>query len=75
MSMRKLRQWTVLAAGFALSGIFLWLALRDVDGRDMVNAFASIKLVPLLFCGAALATGIMLRAVRWRLIAGYPSAE
>lgn len=75
MSRRKWRQKTAVAAGFALSGLFLWLALRDVDGKDMADAFASIKYVPLLFCGAALSIGIMLRAVRWRVIAGYPAAD
>jgi uncharacterized protein (TIRG00374 family) len=75
MKRGKWRQKTAVAAGFALSGLFLWLALRDVDGKAMNDAFASIKFIPILLCAAALSIGIMLRAVRWRIIAGYPAAD
>lgn len=75
MNRRKWRQMTTVAAGFTLSGLFLWLALRDVVWKDIAEAFASIKYIPLLFCASALSIGITLRAVRWRVIAGYPLAD
>lgn len=69
------RQRTAIGAGFALSGFFLWLALRGVDGESMNTAFAAISYIPMLLCAAALSIGIMLRALRWRIIAGNPVTD
>lgn len=75
MSMRNWRHQVVISSGLALSALFLWLALRKVDGKSMYDAFATINYIPVLLCAGALSLGIMLRAVRWRVIAGFPATE
>ena len=65
-------KWAV-GVGFLLSALFLWLALRQVNMRDLRVAFASIHYLPLTICATSLAFGIVLRAIRWRLIAGAPA--
>lgn len=75
MSGRNWYRQAAVGAGFVLSGFFLWLALRQVDGKSLGNAFATINYIPVLVCVAALSFGIMLRAVRWRVIADSPIAE
>ncbi len=75
MSRRNWRRQAAVGAGFVLSAFFLWLALRQVDGKSLGDAFATINYITVLVCAAALSLGIMLRAVRWRVIAGFPKAE
>lgn len=65
----------VIVSGFVLSVFFLWLAFRQVDGESLRRSFTTIDLLPVLFCGGALAVGILLRSVRWRVIAGYSTQE
>lgn len=69
------RKHSAIVAGFVLSAFFLWLALREVDGVSLVKVFAAINLLPIVFCAGALSVGIMLRAIRWRVIAGFPKKE
>lgn len=75
MSGRKWRQRAVIGMAFLLSAFFLWLALRQVDAQGLKQAFFSIKFVPALLCAMALLAGIVLRAIRWRVIAGFPLVE
>ena len=75
MSRRNWRAQAAIGAGFVLSTFFLWLALRNVDGKSLGDAFTTINYIPVLVCATALSLGIMLRAVRWRVIAGFPQAE
>lgn len=75
MSKRNWRLQAAAGTGFVLSAIFLWLALRQVDGGSLGDAFSTISYIPVLLCAGALSIGIMLRAVRWRVIAGFPTAE
>jgi len=75
MSRRNWRHQAAIGAGFVLSTFFLWLALRNVDGKSLRDAFAAIRYTPVILCAGALSLGIMLRAVRWRVIAGFPKAE
>ncbi len=60
--------------GVILSGLFLWLALRQVDGDDLRSAFSSIRYDALLIFAAFQAASVSLRSVRWRMIAGQPVA-
>lgn len=58
----------LIAIGLLLSAVFLWLALRDVDGRELWSALGSAEplwLVPFLMCLAAFC---WLKAVRWALL-------
>lgn len=75
MSRRNWRHQAAIGAGFVLSTFFLWLALRNVDVESLGDAFAAIRYTPVMLCTGALSLGIMLRAVRWRVIAGFPIAE
>jgi uncharacterized membrane protein YbhN (UPF0104 family) len=75
MNWHNWRQPAAVGSGVAFSGFLLWLALRGVNGKDLTDAFSSINYIPIFLCAAALAVGTMLRAVRWRVIAGYPSED
>lgn len=75
MSRRKWKHKAAISAGFMLSAIFLWLALRQVDVVSLGKAFATINYIPVLLCAGALSLGIILRAIRWRVIAGFAKAE
>jgi uncharacterized membrane protein YbhN (UPF0104 family) len=72
---RNWRRQTVVGAGFVLSVFFLWLALRNVDGASLSEAFAAISYVPVAACAGALSLGIALRGVRWRVIADFPREQ
>ena len=75
MSKLKLRHHAALGGGFALSAFFLWLAMRQVEGQSLRDAFATIKYFPVMLCASALYLGIILRAVRWRVVAGFPATQ
>ena len=75
MTKRNWRNQTAIGAGFLLSAFFLWLALRNVDGKSLGDAFAAIRYTPVMLCAGALAVGILLRGVRWRVIAGFAKEE
>lgn len=67
---RGLKTWWALGLGLLLSGFFLWLSLRQVDANSLKLAFANIKLFPIFVSAGALVLQMLLRAVRWRVIAG-----
>ncbi len=74
----KKRMWAIrtsILAGFILSGLFLWLALRQVDLVGLARTFASVEPAPVFLSAVAVAGSIVLRAVRWRSIAGLPSSQ
>ena len=73
MRQRNQKRQVAIGVGFALSAFFLWLAFRQVDGASLVVAFTTIHFTPVLFCVVTLALGIVLRSLRWRVIAGFPS--
>lgn len=75
MSKRTWGQQIAIGGGFLLSAFFLWLALRNVNGKSLSDTFDAIKYIPVLLCAAALSLGIVLRAVRWRVIAGFPARD
>lgn len=75
MNARNWLKHASIAAGFVLSAFFLWLALRQVEGESLRKAFVTMNMWPVMFCAAALSAGILLRGVRWRVIAGFPKKE
>lgn len=75
MSKRKWRTGGIVGIGFVLSGLFLWLALRQTDFNSLSNAFATIRYVPVVVCAGVMAFGMVFRAVRWRVIAGAPATS
>lgn len=72
MNARNWRKHATIVAGFVLSAFFLWLALRQVDGESLRKAFVTMNFLPVMFSAGALSVGILLRGVRWRVIAGFP---
>lgn len=66
------RRWAAVGFGVLLSAFFLWLALRQVDATSLRSSIASIRFSAVLMCAIALALGIALRGVRWRVISGSP---
>lgn len=61
--------------GFALGAYFLWLAFDQVDANGVTDSLASINYFPILLSVIALSAGVVLRSMRWRVIAGYPVRE
>lgn len=74
----RARSWkyrTVVTAGFALSALFLWLAFRQVNADKLATAFLTVKPAYVLLCSGILSLGVLLRALRWRVIAGQARAQ
>ncbi|WP_161599860.1 lysylphosphatidylglycerol synthase transmembrane domain-containing protein [Roseibium sediminis] len=69
------KRFVALITGFLISGLLLWLALRDINLAHVWQAFASVKLPQLALCIAFVFGGILLRSIRWRLILGLPRSE
>lgn len=61
-----MRRWVILAASLIVSGVFLWLALRDVPISEVVAGIqqADFGWVVLSFLGVI--GSLAARAVRWR---------
>ncbi|MDP1722752.1 MAG: lysylphosphatidylglycerol synthase transmembrane domain-containing protein [Candidatus Gottesmanbacteria bacterium] len=61
----------VLAAfvlGLILSGVFLYFALRDVDWVQLGSTLLNVRQSSMGFCMLMIASGILLRSWRWRLV-------
>ena len=54
--------------GAAVSLLFVWLALRDVDWSAFLGAMGSAAPLPLLAAAGFAMLGVYLRAVRWRFM-------
>lgn len=65
----------LICGGLALSATFLWLALRQVDAASLGTAFSAVSVGRLPLCLTAIAVGIVLRAVRWRVLSGASPAR
>jgi uncharacterized protein (TIRG00374 family) len=61
--------------GLAFSAILLWVVLKNVDVQEIRSAFISIDYKYVVVSGVAIAVGMSLRAIRWRLIAKGPYAD
>ena len=62
----------VALGGLVLSGLFLWLAIRDTDADAVRAALREADVGLVLLASAIFMTGYLLQAVRWRRIAGTP---
>ncbi len=62
--MRRLAIW----AGVAVSGVFVWLALRDIDFGRVGTALHQASYWPLLPALAAIAVANVVRALRWQAL-------
>lgn len=56
------------AAAFAITGVFLWLALRKVEFGALREALASARLVWLIPMVVIVYIDLLVRAVRWRVL-------
>lgn len=56
------------AVAFAITGIFLWLALRKVEFAALGSALASARLGWLIPMGAIIYLDLLVRALRWRVL-------
>jgi glycosyltransferase 2 family protein len=65
--MKRARDWK-LWAGVLISGVFLWLAFRKVDLRDVGRAFSEARYVWLIPSIAANFVGLWIRCVRWGVL-------
>jgi uncharacterized protein (TIRG00374 family) len=62
-----------LAVGLVVSGVFLWLAVRNADLDVVLDELGDARLAPVLAAVVALFAGYALQAARWRRIADTPS--
>lgn len=67
------RAWAGLVVGLVVSGVFLWLAVRNADLRVVLDELGDARLVPVLAAVVVLFAGYALQAARWRRIADTPS--
>jgi glycosyltransferase 2 family protein len=65
--MKRVRDWK-LWAGVLISGLFLWLAFRKADLRDVGRAFSEARYVWLIPSIAANFIGLWIRCVRWGVL-------
>ena len=61
-----------LIVGLAVSGTFLWLAVRNADLGVVLDELRDARLAPVLAAVVAFFAGYALQAVRWRRIADTP---
>ena len=73
--LKKQVKWPTIFIGFSLSGLFLWLALRQVSKNNLISAFSNIDYQNVFVCCIALIVGIILRSARWRIISAYPFSQ
>jgi len=59
---------TAIYLGILLSGVFLWLALRNTNPADIKQAFARASLWPMIPMFTCLFGFYWLKAIRWRLL-------
>jgi len=67
------RTLSALVLGLVLSGVFLWLAVRNADLRTVLDVLGDARLAPVLAAVVLLFAGYALQAARWRRIADRPS--
>lgn len=67
------RTLSALALGLVVSGVFLWLAVRNADLEVVLDELRDARLAPVLAAVVVLFAGYGLQAARWRRIADTPS--
>lgn len=66
-----MRRIILIAASVIVSGIFLWLALRDVNLAEVGASLASANPAWVAAALCALTLGLATRAIRWRGLVGF----
>ncbi len=66
----SLRQWAGFLLGLAVSGLFVWLALRGVSWNGVVDALRGANLPILAMAVAVLTASTVIRAFRWGAMLG-----
>lgn len=69
----RFRRGVPLAIGALVGAAFLFLALQGISWTSLVAALQSVGLLPLALTGLVLVLGIILRGLRWCLIAKEPA--
>ena len=64
-----------LALGIPVSGVFLWLAIRNADLDEVRSALAEAKPAPLVLALAAFVLVYAAQAARWQRIAAVPAVR
>ena len=62
----------IALGGLVVSGIFLWLAIRDADPDEVRDALSDADLGLVLLASTVFMAGYLLQATRWRKIAAAP---
>lgn len=63
-----MRRWLSIAAGVVIGGGLLYYAFRDVDFREVAQAFKRIRVVWLPLLAVIPLADLWFRAARWRLL-------
>jgi uncharacterized protein (TIRG00374 family) len=66
--MKRLAHVGIVVAGFAISGVFTYLAVRGIDWGRFRTAISRSDPWWLVPAFAVLLAGVVLRAIRWRLL-------
>lgn len=66
MSRRRLS----IVLGLALTGLFLWLALRNVNFAELREVLAAARWRWLVAIGGLVLSDLLIRALRWKLLLG-----
>jgi glycosyltransferase 2 family protein len=61
-----------LLIGVPISAVFLWLAFRDADPREVWSVLTTARLAPVALAVVAVAGVYVIQAARWRAIARTP---
>lgn len=70
--MKRLHHPLTIAAGVAISGLALWIAVRGIEWTQTAAAMRKADIEQLALALAFLIAGIFLRAERWRIVIPSP---
>jgi len=70
-----MRRVVFLVASVIVSGVFLWLALRDVPLQDVIETIRTANVWWLLVALVLIVLGLWTRALRWRGLVGFRIAR
>ncbi len=63
-----MKRWQTLAVGFAISGLFLFLAFRQADFEAISQAFRTARYEYVAASFAAILVTVLLRGLRWSIL-------
>lgn len=66
-----MRRTIFIAASVLVSGVFLWLAVRDVPMDEILASISQANLLWILLGMFFVAAGLWTRAIRWRALVNY----